>query len=427
VGEGLLTLSPSTLEQVAGVVGTPAYVYHADVMRDRYRELDSALSSIPHRICYSVKANSNLAVLQVLRSLGAGADIVSGGEMVRALKAGFEPDGIVFSGVGKTRDEISAALHAGIGLVNLESSEELQVIDEVSLHLGVEAQLGIRVNPDVATETHPYTQTGERGMKFGVPMGEVIRLARWIDERRNLTLRSIGMHIGSQIGNAESYREGAGKLGRLVAELGEEGLGDLQSVDVGGGLGITYTDEHALNAEEFADAVESLVAATGLTLLLEPGRFIVGNAGVLLARCLYRKRSGGRNFAVVDAAMNDLIRPSLYGAIHGIRPVSVDRGDSGDSTTCDVVGPICETGDFLGIDRELGNVEAGSLLAVTGAGAYGFTMSSTYNSRPRAAEVMVDGERWAVVRERETLEDLMRGEMSVEGDSIDWRQKPNAG
>jgi diaminopimelate decarboxylase len=328
----------------------------------------------------------------------------------------------VFSGVGKTRHELATALAAGIGLINVESADELHLLAEVAQEEGAVARIGIRVNPDVATQTHPYTQTGERGMKFGVPLGEVLSMARWAEEREAVSLRSIGMHIGSQIAVAEHYSVGASKLAGLVAELRREGLGELQSVDVGGGLGISYTNERALSAADFASAVEPLAREVGLELLVEPGRFLVGNAGLLLCRCLYLKKSGGRTFVVVDAAMNDFIRPSLYQAVHDIKVVSTGVAHPSESVVCDVVGPICETGDFLGVDRSLEGVAQGSLIAVLGAGAYGFTMSSSYNSRPRAAEVLVDGRRWAVVRARETVRDLMRGEISLDGDQIQWSE-----
>jgi diaminopimelate decarboxylase len=421
VGESLLIVDAATLEGIAGGVGTPVYVYSADEIRERFTELDSALAGNPHRICYSVKANSNRAILELLRGLGAGADIVSGGEMQRALVAGFAPASLVFSGVGKTRDELDAAISADVGLINVESGAELRVLDEVAKAQGKVARFGIRVNPDVVTETHPYTQTGERGMKFGVPFGEVVSLARWAQKRDSISLHSLGMHIGSQIPNAKHYVDGTRKLANLVAELRQAKLGDLHSLDVGGGLGITYTNERALSASDFSSAVTPLARQTGLELVAEPGRFIVGNAGVLLCRCLYRKKSGGRTFVVVDAAMNDLIRPCLYDAVHDIRVVSHGVADPSETVGCDVVGPICETGDFLGIDRELNGVGAGSLIAILGAGAYAFSMSSTYNSRPRAAEVLVDGDRWAVVRQRETVQDLTRGEISLDGTAIEWR------
>ncbi len=422
VGKGVLGCSAATLEQIADVVGTPAYVYHADSIRHRYRDLTSALAPFSHRICYSVKANSNLAVLGLLRSLGAGADIVSGGELERVLRAGFAGDSIVFSGVAKTAAELAGALDAGVGLINVESPAELRELDRVAQEKDTVARFGIRVNPDVVTDTHPYTQTGERGMKFGVPMHEVLDLATWAHGRKHLELRGIGMHIGSQITNAENYREGASKLASLVADLQRAGVGELQSVDVGGGLGIRYTDERALPAAEFAAAVRPLLEATRLTLLVEPGRFLVGNAGLLLTRCVYRKKSGQRNFVVVDAGMNDFLRPSHYGAVHDIRTISDHAGDQESlAERCDVVGPICETGDFLGFERDLGAVGPGSLLAVLGAGAYGFTMSSTYNSRPRPAEVLIDGDQWAIVRERETVTDLMRGEMLFGQAGLQWR------
>jgi diaminopimelate decarboxylase len=306
-------------------------------------------------------------------------------------------------------------------LINVESPAELRELDRVAHEKDIVAGFGIRVNPDVATDTHPYTQTGERGMKFGVPMHEVLGLAKWAYGREHLELRGIGMHIGSQITSAENYREGASRLAGLVTDLRSAGVGTLQSVDVGGGLGIQYTDETALTAAEFAAAVRPLLDSQ-LTLLVEPGRFLVGNAGLLLTRCVYRKKSGQRNFVVVDAGMNDFLRPSHYGAVHEILAISDSRDDPETvAERCDVVGPICETGDFLGFEREFRAVGSGSLLAVLGAGAYGFTMSSTYNSRPRAAEVLIDGDRWAIVREREKVSDLMRGEVLLGQAGLQWR------
>ncbi len=331
---------------------------------------------------------------------------MSGGELVRALRAGFAPRDIVFSGVGKTRLELTAAVREGVGLINVESLDELKLLTEVATELGAVADLGIRVNPDVTTKTHPYTQTGERGMKFGVPLDEVVQLARLAEAKDCLSVRSIGMHIGSQITDAEHFREGAQKLADLVDELRAAGVKGIRSVDVGGGIGIRYTNEHPLEAEEFAAAIRPLADDTGLEVMLEPGRFLVGNAGYVLTRCVHRKRSGSRNFVVVDAGMNDFLRPSLYGAVHEI---------------CVVQGSICETGDFLGFQRELPEVSRGALLAVCGAGAYGFAMSSSYNSRPRPPEVLVDGDHWAIIRDRETVDDLMRGEPTLENAALEWR------
>ncbi len=404
VGEGVLI-------RIAESVGTPVYVYDAAHVRERYRRLTEALGArFPHHVHFAVKSNSNLAVLALLRSLGAGADIVSGGELMRVLRAGFAPERIVFSGVGKRADELDDALGAGVGLINIESAAEVDAVAAAGRRTGKAARVGVRVNPDVTADTHPYTATGERGVKFGVPIDEAVDLAVRIATLDGLELRSIGMHIGSQIADAEPYREGVEKLIGLIEAVRGEGVTTLVAADVGGGLAIRYTDEgRELDPDAFAAAVSPLAERTGLTVLVEPGRYLVGNAGTLVTRVLYRKRAGGREIAVVDAAMNDMIRPSLYRAVHDIR-VLAPAGDPTANATVDVVGPICETGDFLGLDRALAGAEAGALLGVLGAGAYGFTMSSNYNSRPRAAEVVVDGARFAVVRERETLDDLIRGE-----------------
>lgn len=399
------------LADIAARVGTPVYVYDAEAIRRRYAELTDALRQAELRVHvhYSVKANSTLAVLTLLRSLGAGADIVSAGELARARAAGFDPAEVVFSGVGKTAAELEEALRAGVGLINIESAAEAELLACLAARLKITARIGIRVNPDVTTTTHPYTQTGEKGMKFGVPLDESLTVARWVHATPGLELSSVGMHIGSQIDSATPYASGAAKLADLVAAVRGAGIGTLSSVDVGGGLGIAYTGaERPLDPVAFARAIAPLQAATGLLVLIEPGRFLVGNAGVLLARVLYRKASGGRTILVTDAGMGDLLRPSLYRAEHPVRLVGAEP--DAPSEIVDVVGPICETGDFLALDRALPRAAPGALLAVGGAGAYGFVMSSQYNSRPRAAEVLLDGARWGVARARETLEDLMRGE-----------------
>ena len=317
---------------------------------------------------------------------------------------------MVFSGVGKTPREIESAIRGGVGLVNLESAAELDIVADIaeSIGQGVAVPIGLRINPDVTTRTHPYTQTGGKGMKFGIPMDEVLDVARRAADRKSVSLRSVGMHIGSQIAEPGPYREGARKLSTIVEELRAMGIDSLRSVDVGGGLAISYTGDQGLSPDAFASAVSFLPVETDLTLLTEPGRFLVGNAGSLLTRVLYRKRSGGRDIVVVDAGMNDLLRPSLYGAHHDIR-VLEPKG-SGNDLSADVVGPLCESGDFLGMDRRLPGAGPGALLEVRGAGAYAFSMSSQYNSRPRAAEVVVEGERYGIARTRETLEDLIRGE-----------------
>jgi diaminopimelate decarboxylase len=399
----------SVLSRIVAVVGTPTYVYDIAAIRRQYQALDGALSGFPHRICYSVKANSNLAVLRFIRGLGAAADIVSGGELARVLRAGFPAADVVFSGVGKTMGEIETAIRAGVGLINLESAAELDLVAETAARLGRTAAVGLRLNPDVTTRTHPYTQTGGKGMKFGIPLDEAIAVACRAGDQKSVVLRSVGMHIGSQIADPAPYREGAGKLEAVVNDLRKSGITTLHSVDVGGGLGISYTDAPGPPPEDFAAAVAFLPQRTGLTLYTEPGRFLVGNAGSLLTRVLYRKRSGGRDIVVVDAGMNDLLRPSLYGAHHDIRVLESD-GTAGEDVPVDVVGPLCESGDFLGLDRKLPRAVPGALLEIRGAGAYAFSMSSQYNSRPRAAEVLVDGDRFAVGRTRETVEDLFRAE-----------------
>ena len=418
MGEGVLTLEGLELRAIADAVGTPVYVYSAAHVREQYRVLDAALAGVPHRIHYSVKANGNLAVLGLLRSLGAGVDIVSSGELARALAAGFCGADVVFSGVGKTRGEMRAALAAGVGSLNVESEEELEVLAAVAQEIGCTAPVGIRVNPEVTVETHPYTVTGARGKKFGVPHDEAEALALRAARTPGIALRSLAMHVGSQITDTAPFAEGLACLEGLVARLREDGVTTLTTLDLGGGLGIRYrASDPPLDLRAYAAAIVPLVAKLGLRLAVEPGRFLVGNAGVLLTRVLYRKRSGGRMFAVIDAGMNDLIRPSHYQAYHEI---AVDGGAGRPTQSYDVVGPICETGDFFALDRELPVLEQGDLLVVRGTGAYGFVMTSTYNARPRPPEVLVDGDRFGVIRDREAPEDMLRGEHAVPV----WRRVP---
>lgn len=408
MGQGVLKVEGVRLRDLAEATGTPVYVYSADHVRQQFRALDQALQPVPHRIHYAVKASGNLALLALMRSLGAGVDIVSGGELLRALAAGFTGADVVFGGVGKTESELELALRSGVGLINVESEEELELLDDLARRRGAPATIAIRVNPDVRVDVHRYTATGLRGHKFGVPHDDVVPLALRASRSPHLKLRGLAMHIGSGIGATGPFVEALLRVLELVDALRKSGVGTLQVLDIGGGLGIRYhEDDRPVDVGEYSEAVLPHVAASGLTLLLEPGRFLVGNAGVLLTRVLYRKKSGGKLVAVVDAGMTDLIRPSHYQAYHEI---SVDGGDGRPINCYDVVGPVCETGDFLATDRELPEIERGDLLAIGGAGAYGFAMSSTYNARPRPAEVLVDGGRWAVVRERESAEDLMRGE-----------------
>jgi len=408
VGASVLGFDPALLTAIAGRVGTPTYLYGANLIRAQYHALDDALKGITHRICYSVKANGNLAVLRVLQRVGAGADIVSQGELRRVLAAGFSPDTVVFSGVGKTEGEIEAALGAEIGFLNVESTSELDVVSAVARRLGKRANLGIRVNPDVATQTHPYTKTGDRTAKFGVPFDDVVNLARRIAAEPALRLRGLAMHVGSQLTDVGPYHRGTVKLLELVAAIRASGVATLEALDVGGGLGVRYHDEAAPTPAAFAASVAPPIRAAGLKLLCEPGRFLVANAGLLLTRVLYRKRAGGKEFVIVDAGMSDFVRPSHYNAHHDIVPVVADGRPQ---RLVNVVGPICESGDFLALDRKLPLPEPGELLAVLGTGAYGFVMSSTYNQRPRPPEIMVEGDKYFVARPRETQDDLLRGEL----------------
>jgi len=409
--DGELAMGRVPLREIAREVGTPTYAYHAGVIRDRYAELDAALRSVPHTLCYAVKANSNLAVLGLLADLGAGADIVSGGELQRALAAGFPAERIVFSGVGKSHAELAAAVAAGLAQVNVESVEEVRRLAEVAADVPRPVRVGLRINPDVTTDTHPYISTGKHGIKFGIPADQVADAAALIAAAPGLRLTGIAVHLGSQLLSATPYAEALARLVELLPVVQRAAGGTLESIGLGGGIGIRYTgDEVVLTPAAFADAILPAVRATGLHLHLEPGRCLVGSAGVLLSRVLYRKHSGGRDFVIVDAAMNDLVRPSHYDAHHEIVPVGAPAGTT---LRADVVGPICETGDFLALDRELPQLEAGDLVAVLGAGAYGFAMSSQYNTRPRAAEVLIDHGRWAVCRTRETVDDLMRGETAT--------------
>jgi diaminopimelate decarboxylase len=402
-----LFLGGVRLSEIAERVGTPVYVYNAEVIRRQFRRLDEALAPVAHKICFAVKANSNLAVLRLFRDLGAGADIVSGGEMRRALAAGFPPTKIVFSGVGKSGEELEAALAAGVGHIHLESADELARLGTIADRHGKTVPVGIRVNPDVTAETHPYIATGQGGIKFGVPFDQVLELALAVHRQGRLRLESIAMHIGSQILDPTPYREGTVKLVDLVRRIRSAGIDTLRNLDIGGGLGIRYRDETPLDPIRLVDAILPVARETGLSIVLEPGRFLVGSAGILLTTVLSRKHSGGKELVLVDAGMNDLVRPSHYLAYHEM----VELEAQGRRTTqVDVVGPVCETGDFLARDRGLPGLIAGERVAVLGAGAYGFVMASSYNSRPRPAEVLVDGARWAVVRPRERIEDLYAGE-----------------
>lgn len=399
-----------SLETIAREVGTPCYVYSAARIRAQFDQLQAAVSNVDARLHYSVKANSSIAILALLRELGAGLDIVSGGELFRALKAGYAGKDIVFSGVGKTEREMEEALRAQVLLFNVESDQELHVLDAVAKRLGTKAPVAIRVNPEVLVDTpHPYTRTGEKGMKFGIPFDEALSVAKVAASLPNLRLLGLDMHVGSQISQFAPYEVGLQRLLHLRREIERDTKVKLEYLDIGGGLAVTYdAAERAVDVTQFGNVISALVGGSGLKIILEPGRFLVGNAGVLLTRVLYRKRSGGKEFIITDAGMTDLLRPSHYNAFHRIEAVQ----PSGKTTVADVVGPICESGDFLALDRQIDDAQPGDLLAVQSTGAYGFVMASNYNSRPRPAEVLVDGNRFAVITERESYDDLVRNEVS---------------
>ena len=395
------------LADLAHRVGTPAYVYSRQTILDNYRSYAWAFADLPHTVCYAVKANSSLAVLALLAKAGAGFDIVSGGELYRVLEAGGDPAKVVFSGVGKTAAEVEYALAKGIHSFNCESETELALVDSMATRLGVTAGFSIRVNPDVDAATHPYISTGLSQHKFGIAIADAPQVYERSKRFRNLTAEGVSCHIGSQILDPSPILEAVSKVLALAAALRAQGH-PIRHLDLGGGLGVAYhAGEQAPEIRAFVECLRARVRASGLSVMVEPGRSIVGPAGILLTRVLYRKRNGSKEFIVVDAAMNDLIRPSLYKAHHEIVPV---RKNGLPAVKADVVGPVCETGDFLARDREMANVMPGDYLAVCTAGAYGFVQSSNYNSRPRAPEVMVEGAQFRVVRQREKFEDLVRGE-----------------
>jgi diaminopimelate decarboxylase len=405
-GEGNLWCEGVALPEIAENVGTPTYVYSHAALERAYEELDEAFSGLDHLVCYAVKANGNLAVLRALASFGAGADIVSGGELYRAMKAGFDPKKVVFAGVGKTEDELMAGLGERILLFNVESASELEHLEHLAARHGKRARVSLRVNPDVDPGTHAHVATGQGSSKFGIPVDEALTLAERVGEYRYVDLIGVHQHIGSQITKLAPYAEAVEKSAGLVSELQRRGF-DIKYFNMGGGLGIRYKDEEVPTPRKLVDAVRPALEATGAKILCEMGRYIAGNAGVLLTRVIYRKKSGDKSFLVADAGMNDLLRPSLYEAHHEVRPVK----ESVATAPADLVGPVCESGDYLARDRDLPDVAEGDLLALLGAGAYGFAMASNYNSRPRPAEVLVHGSRWAVVRERESYADLVKGEL----------------
>ncbi|MER2529242.1 MAG: diaminopimelate decarboxylase [Candidatus Competibacter denitrificans] len=391
---------------IAAVVGTPCYIYSRATIERHWHAFDQAFGAHPHLVCYAVKANSNLAVLNVLARLGSGFDIVSVGELERVLVAGGDPGKVVFSGVGKRRDELERALEVGIRCFNVESEAELAMLIQVAAAQSRRAPVSLRVNPDVDADTHPYISTGLKQNKFGIDVARALAVYQRAAASPHLEIVGVDCHIGSQLTRLAPFVDALDRVLALVARLEAQGV-RIHHIDVGGGLGIRYRDEEPPLPAEYAVALFERLQGRPYELLLEPGRALVGNAGILVTRVELLKQGADKNFAVVDAAMNDLLRPALYSAWQAIIPV--EAGGAGEPSQYDVVGPVCETGDFLGKDRAL-NVAAGDLLAVRSAGAYGFSMSSNYNSRPRAAEVMVDGAQFQVVRRRETVTELYAGE-----------------
>jgi diaminopimelate decarboxylase len=405
--DGSLYCDTVPLADVARKAGTPCYVYSGAAIVDNFRAYDEAFGPTPHTVCYAVKANSNLSLLRMLADEGAGFDIVSGGELFRVRRAGGNPSRIVFSGVGKTAEEVNAALEAGIHSFNCESEPELALIDALAHRRGVQARVALRVNPDVEADTHVYISTGRLAHKFGVDIDEAEAMYERAMRLENLLLEGVSCHIGSQILNTAPVFEAVDRVLGLVERLRAMGL-PIRNVDLGGGLGVAYKPEDlAPSKAEFVRTLCAKVQGRGLHVTIEPGRSIVGAAGVMLTRVLYRKTSGDKEFVIVDAAMNDLIRPALYGAHHEIIPV---RQGAERTIVADVVGPVCETGDFLARGRQMPEVLPGDLMAVCTTGAYGFTQASNYNSRPRPAEVMVENSTWRIIRERETYDDLVQGE-----------------
>lgn len=397
------------LRRIAADFGTPSYVYSRKRIERNYRKFDGAFASVAHQVCFAVKANSNLSLLKVLAGLGSGFDIVSSGELFRLQKIGVDPARVLFSGVGKTVDEIESAVSGDLLLLNLESTGELDIVAQVAQRLNRRPRIAFRINPDVDPRTHPYIATGLLKHKFGVQWQKAPELYAQAASLGCLDVAGISCHIGSQITDVEPFVAAFRRLRQLAADLRAQGM-PIRYLDLGGGLGIRYDKEVPPQPDQYAEAILREAGAFECTLLFEPGRVIVGNSGILLSRVLNVKENEGKVFYVVDAAMNDLLRPSLYQAYHEILPV---RQDDRRDVRADVVGPICETGDFLARDRALPALESGDLIAVLGAGAYGFVQSSNYNSRPRAAEILVDGQRATVIRKRETLEDLVRGEWPI--------------
>ncbi|MGD0274676.1 MAG: diaminopimelate decarboxylase [Syntrophales bacterium] len=394
------------VREIVEAVGTPLYLYSHRTLTHHFRVFNESFSSIPHLTCFAVKASSNLAILRIFVNMGGGVDIVSGGELFRSLQAGVDPKKVVYSGVGKTRDEIDYALRSGILMFNIESPQELDAINRCAGEAGLRAGIALRVNPDVDPETHPYISTGMKENKFGIDVERSLDQYRHARTLPHIDIKGVSCHIGSQLTKLSPFLDALERLKKLIGQLRAEGI-DIRFLDLGGGLGIAYDREEPPHPSEYAAAVIEAARNLNCTLIFEPGRVIVGNAGILITRVLYTKKTAEKNFIIVDAGMNDLIRPSLYGSYHQIQPlVQTNRLP----ITADVVGPICESSDYLAKDRELPGFEPGECMALMSAGAYGYSMSSNYNSRPRSPEILVDGNRLYVIRERENYQDLVRME-----------------
>jgi diaminopimelate decarboxylase len=403
--DGVLYCEGIPVEAIAREVETPFYLYSYRTLVRHFQAFDAAFSDLPHLVCYSAKANSSIAVLRTFINLGSGVDVVSGGELFRALRAGTDPARIVYSGVGKREDEIRYALKEGILMFNVESYQEIHHINGIASTMGTKAPISLRINPDIDPQTHPYIATGMKEAKFGIAIDRALAWYREAKELPHLAIRGVSCHIGSQLTEIGPFVEALKRVKELVIQLGDEGIA-VEYVDLGGGLGITYHQEEPPHPQEYANAIMAEARDLPCTFIFEPGRVIVGNAGILVTRVLYTKE-GEKNFVVVDAGMNDLVRPTLYGSYQEIVSVNVKQGDE---MVADMVGPICETGDFLARDRLMPHFEPGDLVAVMSAGAYGFVMSSNYNSRPRVPEVLVKDDAYYVIREREQYADLIRGE-----------------
>lgn len=406
--QGELYCEQVPVSRIAKELGTPCYIYSHETLVRHFHAYDSAFKDIPHVIAFAMKANSNLAILRLMAREGSGVDIVSGGELFRALKAGVPASKIVFAGVGKSPDEIQSALKADILMFNVESPAEIHAINEVAASVGMKARIALRINPDVDPKTHPYISTGMKKSKFGIAADRALEEYKMASSLSHIDVVGVHAHIGSQLTDVTPFVDSLKKVVALIDTLKNHGI-NIRYLNIGGGLGITYSDEKPPLPQDLARAISPLVKGLGLTLVMEPGRVIVGNAGILVTKALYEKTGETKHFVIVDAAMNDLIRPSLYGAYHEIRPVN-EAAVHRPKQMVDIVGPVCESGDFLAKERSLPNIQPDDLLAVMSAGAYGFVMASNYNSRPRVPEVLVNGAEFHVIRERETYDDLVKGE-----------------